>query len=169
MKCFYHPELDAVATCLDCGKGLCQECAAAYTPCSCPDCVRIKASRAEAAHEKAKNDALIDTNAEFIGACIKGVIASVVIIALMVFTNDSRDPFTFGEYLLAGFLFFFFPYGWAFITWFRARFMPSLIVTPALFLILSVIKFAVSWIVGFPCFLYHVYRFIRGRMAVSQM
>jgi len=27
MKCYYHPEVDAVATCTDCGKAVCQTCA----------------------------------------------------------------------------------------------------------------------------------------------
>jgi hypothetical protein len=27
MKCFYHPQTDAVATCKNCNKGLCLECA----------------------------------------------------------------------------------------------------------------------------------------------
>lgn len=27
MKCYYHPEVDAVATCMDCGKAICQSCA----------------------------------------------------------------------------------------------------------------------------------------------
>jgi hypothetical protein len=26
MKCFYHPQIDAVATCKNCNKGLCLEC-----------------------------------------------------------------------------------------------------------------------------------------------
>ena len=27
MKCYYHPEVDAVATCTGCGKAICQKCA----------------------------------------------------------------------------------------------------------------------------------------------
>lgn len=27
MKCYYHPEVDATATCADCGKAICQDCA----------------------------------------------------------------------------------------------------------------------------------------------
>jgi len=27
MKCYYHPEIDAVATCTTCGKAICQSCA----------------------------------------------------------------------------------------------------------------------------------------------
>ena len=28
MKCYFHPEIDAVAICKNCGKGICPECAA---------------------------------------------------------------------------------------------------------------------------------------------
>jgi hypothetical protein len=27
MKCYYHPDVDAVATCVNCGKAICQTCA----------------------------------------------------------------------------------------------------------------------------------------------
>ncbi len=27
MKCYYHPEIDAIVTCHSCGKAICQECA----------------------------------------------------------------------------------------------------------------------------------------------
>lgn len=36
MKCFYHPSVDAVATCKSCGRGLCRECIAEVgLSCSC--------------------------------------------------------------------------------------------------------------------------------------
>ena len=38
MKCFYHEDREAAATYQRCGKGLCRECAAKYTPCLCDDC-----------------------------------------------------------------------------------------------------------------------------------
>ena len=31
MKCFYHPEVDAVGICKNCSKGLCSQCAAELT------------------------------------------------------------------------------------------------------------------------------------------
>jgi uncharacterized membrane protein HdeD (DUF308 family) len=31
MKCYYHPEVDAVATCMSCGKAICQSCAVDVT------------------------------------------------------------------------------------------------------------------------------------------
>lgn len=38
MKCYYHPDRDAVGTCLDCGRGLCQECIDKYSAPICSDC-----------------------------------------------------------------------------------------------------------------------------------
>jgi hypothetical protein len=38
MKCAKHNESDAVGTCNHCGRGLCPECAAIFTPPLCVDC-----------------------------------------------------------------------------------------------------------------------------------
>ncbi|MBF0914050.1 hypothetical protein HXK64_03840, partial [Candidatus Gracilibacteria bacterium] len=38
MKCYNHPENDAVATCADCQKGLCHECASIYQEPVCAPC-----------------------------------------------------------------------------------------------------------------------------------
>lgn len=38
MKCFYHPDRDAVGQCVECGKGLCSECAGKWNPPHCENC-----------------------------------------------------------------------------------------------------------------------------------
>ena len=38
MKCHKHYEMDAVSTCLDCGKTLCPDCTEKYTIPSCDEC-----------------------------------------------------------------------------------------------------------------------------------
>ena len=169
MRCFYHPDRDAVATCKSCGKGLCQECAAVYSPCSCQECVERNTAERIARHEQAKADALIDTNKEFVSACIKGVIASVVIVAFLVATNSADNPFTIGEFMLAALIFFFFPYGWAFLTWFRANYMPTLIVPIYVLLIFLAIKLSLSIVIGIPCFLFQLARFLTKRNAINKM
>jgi hypothetical protein len=47
MNCFYHPDLASVAACVDCGKGLCPECARRYTILICDECneKRVKAEK----------------------------------------------------------------------------------------------------------------------------
>lgn len=48
MKCYNHNEMDAVAACLDCGKGLCMSCADAYEKPYCERCAtQINAEIAE--------------------------------------------------------------------------------------------------------------------------
>jgi hypothetical protein len=38
MNCYYHPGQAAVAHCVDCGKGLCYDCAHKHTIPICPEC-----------------------------------------------------------------------------------------------------------------------------------
>lgn len=38
MKCYRHPDRDAVGTCEDCGRGLCQECISYYSMPICTEC-----------------------------------------------------------------------------------------------------------------------------------
>ncbi|HPX07350.1 MAG TPA: hypothetical protein PK494_00700, partial [Tenuifilaceae bacterium] len=42
MNCFYHPETTIVATCQDCGKGLCSNCASNYTIPMCKQCYSLR-------------------------------------------------------------------------------------------------------------------------------
>lgn len=74
MKCYYHNEIDAVATCSRCGKSLCKECADKYRPILCDDCFQ----EIQEENEQAKNDALIDTRNEWIKSLIFGVISAVI-------------------------------------------------------------------------------------------
>ncbi|MXV39113.1 hypothetical protein GO491_10570 [Flavobacteriaceae bacterium Ap0902] len=47
MNCFYHPTITSVASCVDCGKGLCQDCANRYNTPICITCNhrRIKSEK----------------------------------------------------------------------------------------------------------------------------
>lgn len=49
MKCFYHPEEETVASCVECGKGLCKTCAGIWQPATCDKCAenKIAAERRE--------------------------------------------------------------------------------------------------------------------------
>jgi hypothetical protein len=46
MNCYYHSDISSEATCVDCGKGLCQECAGRYEIPICNEC-NEKRSKAE--------------------------------------------------------------------------------------------------------------------------
>jgi hypothetical protein len=47
MNCFNHPEEAAVASCIDCGKGLCKSCASLYDGFICSECnlKRVKSDK----------------------------------------------------------------------------------------------------------------------------
>lgn len=40
MKCYNHPQKDAIAQCGSCGKRLCEQCAKKWDPPICDDCQR---------------------------------------------------------------------------------------------------------------------------------
>ena len=42
MNCFYYPETPIVATCQDCNKGLCVDCASKYTSPICKHCNSLR-------------------------------------------------------------------------------------------------------------------------------
>ena len=53
MKCYHHPDRDAVAACMECGRGLCKECASYYTKPLCSECAVSKALHIKGNLEKA--------------------------------------------------------------------------------------------------------------------
>ena len=61
MKCYYHDNREAVATC-KCGKCLCRECADAHTPIMCSSC--WSANQKELQKEIETNRVLIKRNEE---------------------------------------------------------------------------------------------------------
>ncbi len=52
MICYFHEGRDAAAQCSGCGKFLCKECASAYNPPLCTDCIGQVAATNEASDKK---------------------------------------------------------------------------------------------------------------------
>lgn len=61
MKCYNHPERDAVAMCNVCGKFLCKECADKHNPIMCDDCYEKSLQQEQAAESGIQSQA--DTSA----------------------------------------------------------------------------------------------------------
>ncbi len=155
MKCFYHEERDAVATCTRCNKGLCKECASLYNPCLCKECDLIVENEKKDYVEEKRKNALIDTTSEFIFAIVKGVVSLVIGYFVMNFIYN--DSFSFFQV----FYFFFLPFGWAVLTYLE-QFFPTLILGGLIFWIYLIFKFVLSILLGIPCFIYQVFKFIVG-------
>lgn len=151
MKCFYHGNLDAVATCQRCGKGLCHECAGRYSPCMCNDCAEILIAEQEemvVLEEETKRqkylDALIDTKKEFFKACIYGV---------LVVLCFKMPELGWGNGLL-----FFVPFGWKLLTYLQSMTSIFLVGNLAFWVAWLLFKVVLSIFVGVPAFFYQLVR-----------
>jgi len=69
MKCANHPEIDAVATCVDCGRGLCSACADKF---SIPICDYCNLGRIGGEQKIILKDIIITAFLAFIGYCWAG-------------------------------------------------------------------------------------------------
>ena len=125
MKCYYHEDREAVATCQHCGKALCKACASLYTPCLCEECAQLlrnqQAEQARSAEESRRQkylDALVDTRSEFLRTCVYGVITALILGS--IFPRGSLSGL---ELALFSTMFFFIPFGWKLITYLQS-FLP---------------------------------------------
>lgn len=170
MKCFNHTDREAVATCQHCGKGLCKECAALYTPCLCEECAQTLRQEQRARDRAEKNDrrqkyidALVDTRSEFICTCIYGIILAAVICFICAQGSTPPDP---GQMLGYAVMCFFVPFGWKLLTYLQS-FMPLAIIGTLWFWILWVmIKAVISMVIGVPAFFYQLFKtfFVQGKI-----
>jgi len=128
MNCFNHPEEVAVASCIDCGKGLCKECTSLYQMPICNECNM----------KRVKND-----KSDIFRIYLPSIICFVAGIIIMVLSIGIKGIFPgiiFG-WLLAGI-----PWGWKVVTF----------IQPRMFLFLSIfgwviyffIKFLLAYFVG---------------------
>lgn len=158
MKCFYHEDREAVATCQHCGKALCRACASLYTPCLCVDCAQLlrdqqaeQARAAEEDHRRKYLDALVDTRAEFLRTCVYGAVTALVL-GQTLFQSSAAGP----ERMLYAVWFFFIPFGWKLITYLQS-FLPLTIFGTLWFWIFwALAKGIISIFIGIPAFLYQL-------------
>lgn len=140
MKCYHHPDRDAVATCTECGRGLCKECADVYSKPLCADCAVSYAKRIKENLEKAY------------------LLSAILLLfsAILIF-SPGVDPHAEG--FIAAFFIACVPYGWYKLS----------AITPRMFLVLPIlgwliyfgIKFALSVCIGPFVFLFRVWNDMR--------
>ena len=134
MNCYNHPDNVSVATCVDCGKGLCKECASMYAIPICTTCNSIRV----------KNDKNIIAR-KYVPSLI-GAIAGICFTLIM--TKDLKQPvfLTIGQVIAMAYVFAGIHWGWFVISF----------ITPKMFLFMSwagwafyfVIKLCLSMFVG---------------------
>lgn len=132
MKCFRHPDRDACATCNECGKGLCHECAAAFEPALCSGC----ALKRSAANTTGEAKAILIKSAIFF-------VISFFISKFMLSAGDSSSPISM--HLFMAVVFSGIPWGWSFIS----RVVPMVPFGNMMFLIgFYMFKLIAAYIIG---------------------
>lgn len=172
MKCFYHEDRSAVATCQHCGKALCKECAARYTPCFCEECAEIlrkeERSRTEAQkQERARRSiqALADTRGEFIKTLLTGFAPA----ALYLVYGVGSLGLPFGEQFPVAVCIFFIPFGWRLISYGQAEYLFWATSDGFTALLILAFKAILSVLIGIPAFLYQLVRTISNQRKISQL
>jgi len=146
MNCYYHPEEVAVATCVDCGKGLCKTCAELYQIPICNEC-NLK---------RVKNDK---------GNIIRVYMPSIALFIVGIIIGISGYG-SFGMGILFGYIFAGVPWGWKIVTF----------IQPRMFLFLSFfgwvmyffIKIAISIFVGLAALPIGFIKLIVGLVSVHK-
>ena len=103
MNCFNHPEEAAVASCIDCGKGLCKECAGLYQMPICNECnmKRVKSEKSD-----------------LIRIYLPSIICFVAGFIIMVLVNGIHGII---PGIIFGWLFAGVPWGWKVVTFIQPR------------------------------------------------
>ena len=176
MKCFYHEDRDAVATCQGCGKGLCKECASAHRPCYCPECwddmqLKIQAkkwasnevSKQMNIHQKlVKIDEYKEENKKILICLGLGFALVIAFILFRYFAFGGlfeleNQPTTTGKIMsflafniIAGSLLFMIPFGWRVLKDYLDP--DNIVLFWATILIRIVLSSAIGYI-AFPCYM----------------
>ena len=173
MKCFNHPERDAVATCQKCGKGLCRDCAEKYTPCMCDSCAaqvqknrQQQAKNREDQRKQKYRDALVDTRSEFIKTTVIGIVVGII---LVWFMKSEHADSTFADCAIYFFLGVCAPFGWKILTYLQSFFPLSLFGTFWFWIIYGIVKLAVSMLVGIPAFIYQLVKTVLTRRKIDSL
>lgn len=176
MKCFNHPEREAVATCQKCGKGLCRECAEKYTPCMCESCAaQVRRNRQQQAQNKEEQrkqkyrDALVDTRSEFIKTAVIGMVVAIAATWWTATQSRSVELNGFLDYIGLFFAYFCIPFGWKFLTYLQSFFPVSLFGTWWFWFIYLAVKVFISAIIGIPTFLYQLVKTILTQRNINKL
>jgi len=139
MNCFYHPETPSVATCIDCGKGLCISCTSNHTK---PICKQCNSSR--------RSNEIKSIRKDFIQVFLGGILITYVYHSIYLHyilkskTELTSEPKVLGLYLLVLVVNYYYSIG-TIIGWKTLNRL-----TPRIFLFLPLI----GWLIYFAIKLY---------------
>ncbi|MCL2130347.1 MAG: hypothetical protein FWH35_08345 [Treponema sp.] len=129
MNCFNHAEVAAVASCIDCGKGLCKECSSLYQIPICNECnlKRVKADK---------------------GNIVKVYLPSILLFIICLVIGIANGKVALGIFF--GWISAGVPWGWKAVTFIQPRMF--LFLSFFGWLIYFIIKFALAYFIGIVAF-----------------
>ena len=126
MKCYNHPDRDAVAMCSECGVGLCNECADKHNPILCDRCFEKACKEIEAEYR-------YDLKSDIQGFDLTALIGIALVWIFYALRNNGL-PMNAVEYMIL----FFVPYAFRGIRNYL----------PGGGCLLTILKFIVGWFLG---------------------
>lgn len=152
MRCFYHEDKEAVATCQRCGKSLCKDCASKHSPVYCDECYSIIVADSKNRAEQRKQAEISDSKNELIGILIKGLISACIFGVLFWQAANGLSNTTTLNIVVGIICGFCFPFGWKAlrsIPLFYGRSHEHIMIA----VMLNFFKFILALLFGVPAFL----------------
>ena len=176
MKCFNHSEIDAVATCQKCGKGLCRECAEKYAPSMCDSCAdQVQRNRQQQAKNKEEQqkqkykDALVDSRSEFIGTAAIGILVGIFTVWYMTKSRYGNADARFIDCVGYFFVGICIPFGWKFLTYLQSFFPLTIFGSFLFWFVFWSVKLILSIIVGIPAFIFQLVKTILTQKKIDKL
>lgn len=134
MNCYYHADRQAVAQCIDCGKGLCSECASHYDKPICMDCVMNR------------NQELKSSAFKSLASLIIGIVLGIVFYIINKSGSDGPTEFTLFTAIIFGIEIAGIPVGWKALN----KITPNMFIWLPLagWVIYYVVKFVLALLIG---------------------
>lgn len=155
MKCYNHPDQEAIAQCIDCGKGLCQECATRWDPPICDSC-----------QNRRGNAELASLNREvmlYAGLSIVGIVFGFVMASSMKELGAGVIVLIFTY----GITFPMYAAGWKWLNHLTDRF--TLLATPMVWIIYLFVKLMLSAVVGMIALPYRLYSIFKRKSEIHSI
>lgn len=147
MKCYKHYAMDAVSSCVDCGKGLCPDCTNRFTVPTCDSCILVHAN---------------ETRALFVR---NTVLMVVLFIAGFIFNRSASESIVVG--ILGGYFFAGIPLGWSMLSRLTSEFFLFLSIPG--WLVYFMIKLFLSSIIGMFVTPFKIYQVVKGLKDVKDL
>jgi len=163
MKCYYHPERDAVSQCFECGRGLCKECFD-YNENICKNCTIKSEDQLKEVQEKTQEEEGKYIKKKIVYLFISFVLAGILVINIFSPTKS------FEEFLWTIFFLFLLgsiPSGYRAMTRItQNKILPDnvdnrVVLFPGAIIILYIVKAVIGYFIGIFAFFYEIYEIIK--------